>query len=188
MIRSSARRLARGATLALLVLSSLAVLSPLSASAATVLSTTGSAGHYSFTDTAGSPGARCIYQGAAGSQNFDRMTVTAPTIYWPSGDAFPNGTVGWRIRLQHYNAGVWTTVRHTAEFRNTATKTVPAVLSNRTISWAPPHNQKYRAVVVVRWMTPDATTIGSALVRIDHYRHGYDGTVGSSCKAVVPSF
>jgi hypothetical protein len=188
VIRSSARRLARGATLALLVLSSLALLTPLSASAATVLSTSGSAGHYSFTDSVGSPGARCIYQGAAGSQNFDRMKVNAPTIYWPSANAFPNGTVGWRIRLQHFNAGTWTTVRQSKEYRGFATKTVAASLGDRVIAYAPPHTQKYRAVVVVRWMTPDAETIGSATVLIDHYRRGYDGSVGPSCKAVVPSF
>ena len=79
-------------------------------------------------------------------------------------------------------------MRQSKEYRGFATRSTPAALADRVIPYAPPHTQKYRAVVVVRWMTPDSETIGSATVLIDHYRRGYDGSVGPSCKAVVPSF
>ena len=188
MTRSSSWRLGRGAAASLVLLAGL-MLSGGQALAATQLSHSGHRGHYSFTDTVGSPGARCVYQGAAGSQNFDHARVKAPKVYWPtSGVPASSGTVGWRLKLQHWDGHEWDTVRTTSEVRNWATTTTPAPFSSRSVLWAAPHDRKYRVLVKIRWLTPDADPIGSATVRIDHYRRTYDDSVGSACKAVVHSF
>jgi len=184
MTRSMSWRLGRGASATLVLLASLALTGGQTL-AATPVAHSGSTGHYSFTDTTSSPGAKCVYQGTAGHQDFDHARVKAPTVYWLSTGAFHSGTVGWRVLLQHWNGLSWDTVRTTSEARGHATRSTPAPLSTRNVSWAAPHNRKYRVEVKVRWMTPDAETIGSVLVVIDHYKHTYDGSVGSSCKAQV---
>ncbi len=66
-----------------------------------------------------------------------------------------------------------------------ATTTHAAPLTARSIAWAAPHDRKYRVEAKVRWMTPDADTIGSVLVSIDHLKRDYDGSVGGACKASV---
>ena len=190
MTRSTSWRLGRGAAVSLVLLASLA-LNGGPALAATQVHRSGHIAHYSFTDTVGSPGARCNYQGAAGSQNFDTARVKAPRIYWRSSPAFGStgsGTVGWRIKLQHWDGHEWDTVRTTSEVRNLATTTTPAPFTARKVAWAAPHDRKYRVLVKIRWLTPDDEVIGSVVVRIDHYRRSYDDSVGSACKAVVPSF
>jgi len=155
--------------------------------AATRLHHSGTTGRYRFVDTIESPGARCVYEGAAGSQNFEHARVKAPSVYWPTADAFAQGTVGWTLKLQHWDGDEWDTVKTTSEARGHATRTTPAPLVTRNVYWAAPHTRKYRVLVKIRWMTPDAETIGSVLVRIDHFRRTYDGSVGPDCKAVVPT-
>jgi len=156
--------------------------------AATRLHRSGTTGSYSFVDTVAAPGAFCAYEGAAGSQNFNHARVKAPKIYWPGSTGVNSGTVGWRLKLQHWNGHSWDTVRITSEVRGTATTTHAAPLTARNVAWAAPHDRKYRVVTKLRWMTPDASTIGYVLVLIDNYRRGYDDSVGAACKAVVPSF
>jgi hypothetical protein len=184
MTRSLSWRLGRGASVTLVLLASL-VLTGGEALAATQVAHSGQTGAYSFTDTTAAPGARCVYQGTLGHSDFDHARVKAPTVYWLSSGAFHSGTVGWRLLLQHWNGSSWVTVRTTSEARGLATRTTPAPLSTRNVSWAPPANRKYRVEVKIRWMTPDATTIGKVVVVIDHYRRSYDGSVGASCKARV---
>lgn len=156
--------------------------------AATQVAHSGPTGVYSFVDTSSSPGARCVYEGSAGADEFNHARVPAPKVYWLSTGAFHSGTVGWRLKLQHWNGHSWTTVRTTSEARGGATRTHPASLSTRNVSWAAPHDHSYRVEVKIRWMTPDAETIGSVLVVIDHYRRTYDRSVGASCLAHVPHF
>ncbi len=184
MTRSTSLRVRPGATALLVVLASL-LLTGGQVLAATRLGHSGETGQYSFTDTTASPGARCVYYGTAGLIDFDHARVKAPKVYWPTSSAFPNGTVGWRLKLQHWNGHSWDTVRRTSEARGLASKHTAAPLSTRDVVWAAPHDRKYRVLVAIRWMTPDAETIGSVLVRIDHLRRSYDGSVGSDCKAEI---
>jgi hypothetical protein len=187
MTRSMSWRLGKGATMTFALLASL-VLTGGQTLAATRLDRSGTTGPYHFTDTTTAPGARCIYQGTAGAQDFDRVKVKAPTVKWIQTGAFHSGTVGWRIKLQHWNGHVWSTVRTTSEQRGFATQTHAAPLTARTVNWAPPHDRRYRVITKIRWMTPDAETIGSVIVRIDHYRRTFDGSVGSSCPAQIADF
>ena len=186
MTRSLSWRFGRGATAALVLLATMALCGG-EALAATQVSHSGQTGAYSFHDTTTSPGAKCIYEGAAGHSEFQRAHVAAPTVSWLTG-AFHSGTVGWRLLLQHWDGHAWVTVHTTSEARAHATQTTAAHLSARSVVTAGPHNRKYRVMVKIRWMTPDAETIGSVHVLIDHYRRDYDDSVGSSCKAEVLNF
>jgi hypothetical protein len=184
MTRSLSWRPGRGATLTLVLLACLA-LSGGQALAATRIGHSGETGHYSFTDTTAAPGGRCVYIGVSGLWTFQRAKVKAPKIYWPTSSAFHSGTVGWLLKLQHWDGHAWHTVRSTPEARGHATKTTPAALATLSVHRAGPHDRKYRVLVKIRWMTPDAETIGSVLVRIDHLRRDYDNSVGSTCKFEV---
>jgi hypothetical protein len=184
MTRSLSWHLGRGASMTLVLLACLA-LSGGQALAATRIGHSGETGHYSFTDTTSSPGGRCVYVGVSGLWTFQAARVKAPKIYWPDSSAFPSGTVGWRLKLQHWDGSAWHTVRTTDEDRGHATKTHPADISTLSVHSAAPHDRKYRVLVKIRWMTPDAETIGSVLVRIDHLSRDYNHSVGSTCKNEV---
>jgi hypothetical protein len=151
--------------------------------AATPLSTHSPVGPWSYVDTTSSPAAKCFYVGTVGAIEFDHMVVQPPTVRWYGAHHFASGTVGWVIKLQHWDGSHWDTVRTTSEARGLATRTAAAPLHPRRVDWAAPHNRKYRAVVRIRWMTPDADTIGSVLVRIDHYRRDFDHATASACPA-----
>lgn len=151
--------------------------------AATPISTDSPIGPWSYVDTTSSPAAKCFYMGTVGAIEFDHMVVQPPRVLWYAAHHFGSGTVGWVIKLQHWDGSHWHTVRTTSEARGLATRTTAAPLHKRSVSWAAPHNRKYRAVVRIRWMTPDADTIGSVQVRIDRYRRDFDHATGSACPA-----
>lgn len=152
--------------------------------AATPISTDNPIGPWSYVDSSASPAAKCFYMGTAGAIEFDHMVVQPPTVKWYA-HHFSSGTVGWVIKLQHWDGSHWHTVRTTSEARGFATRTTAAPLHKRTVAWAAPHDRRYRAVVKIRWMTPDADTIGAVLVRIDHYRRDFDHRTGSACPAEI---
>lgn len=154
--------------------------------AAHTVGRTGVTGHYAFVDTPAAPGAKCFYAALQGQWEFNYVRVKPPKVYWPTSSAFSSGTVGFTVRLQHWNGLRWTTVNASRESRAVGSKTIPAPFSARTVMWAPPHDRRYRAEVRLRWLTPDATVIGKALVVLDNYRIGYSGTVGSACRAEAP--
>jgi len=184
MIRPRSWRLGRGATATLALLACL-VLSGGPALADTQLGHSGQTGHYSIGDTASSPGARCAYVGDI-TLYLHHFRMRAPKIYWPTSSHFPNGTVGWRIKLQGWTGHAWVTERTSSEARGLATKTTPASLATRNMNIVfPPPSHKYRLLVKIRWMTPDAETIGSVVVRIDHYFRDADHAVVSSCRTVI---
>jgi hypothetical protein len=151
--------------------------------AATSIGTHSPVGPWSYVDTTSSPAAKCFYVGTVGAIEFDHMVVQPPAVRWYGAHHFASGTVGWVIKLQHWDGSHWDTVRTTSEARGLATRTAAAPLHPRRVDWAAPHNRKYRAVVRIRWMTPDAETIGSIQVRIDHYRRDFDHVTGSACPA-----
>ena len=154
--------------------------------AAHTVSRSGATGHYSFADTRSGPGATCFYAAVQGQYEFDHVRVKPPKVYWPTASPFSNGTVGFKVKLQHWNGFTWTTVRSSGESRALASKTSPAPFSAKAVMWAAPHDRRYRAEVRLRWLTPDANVIGQALVVLDHYRIIYDGTVASACRAETP--
>jgi hypothetical protein len=182
---SSVRLVGRGGMLAIAVAVAV-ILSGGDVFAAHTLSHSGTTGHYVFQDTNSHPGAKCFYEGAAGHWEFNHMRVTPPNVFWPNSSAFDSGSVAIKVKLQHWDGSVWTTVSKSTQTVATATKTSPARFPYKIVTWAPPHNHKYRALVRIRWLTPDADVIGQAVVALDHYRIGYDGSVDSACRAEVP--
>jgi hypothetical protein len=184
--RSFIRRIARGASLAVAVAAGAAMAGGTTL-AATPVAHSGPQGHYSFTDTVGTPGAKCFYGNDAGHFEFDRIKVFGPSVKWLTNDAFNSGAVRLTIRLQHQAGSTWTTVAHTGESQVFASKTHASTFPDKVVHWngISPHTNHFRAEAYIRWVTPDATTIGSVTVLLDHYRVGYDGSVHSSCAARV---
>ena len=184
--RSLIRRMARGASLAVVVAAGVA-LSGGDMLAATPVAHHGPQGHYSFTDTAGSPGATCKYGHSAGHHEFNSIRVNGPSVNWLTTSAFNSGAVRLTIRLQHWDGSAWSTVAHTSESQVFASKAHAQTFPAKTVHWngVSPHTYRFRAEAFIRWVTPDATTIGSVTVLLDHYTWGFDGSVHSSCQARV---
>jgi hypothetical protein len=146
---------------------------------------TGSVGHYSWTDDATHPAAKCSYQGAAGSLYFDGVRVKAPVAYWPDQDSNvsdEHGDIGWRTVIQHFNGATWDVVKKGPEVRMPASETTAAAFAAQKVNWPGPNSRRYRAAAILTWWLPDGVTkLGRAWVQIDFHRRAYDGSVGSSC-------
>ena len=181
------RRAGRGASLALLVVVALALAGG-NTLAATTIGHSGTTGTYSFVDTSGNPGGRCVYQGTAGAQMFDHARITGPSVWWPASSSSSSGTVGWRLKLQNNSSGSWVTVRTGSLTYATAHKHSAAMFANKGIAWAAPITGHERVLVVLVWYNPGLTVMGKATVLIQHYRRGYDGSVGSTCIFRHPDF
>jgi len=184
MIRTRAVHPGRVATLAVTLLAAL-LLAGGSTLAATPISYAGTWGNLRFGDTSSAPGASCLYDGTAGHQELAHVKVKAPAVYWMTTGATHSGTIGFLVKLQHWDGSHWRTVYITSESTAVATRTKAAPLSSRRTVRPEQHSRRYRIVVRLRWLTPDGHVLGIAYVRIDHYRRSYDGSVGGSCKAEV---
>ena len=189
MTRSMSWRLGRGASVMLVLLASLALAGG-EALAATQVHHSGHDRCLLLPRTRPAPPApQCVYQGTAGPfgvrsrpgqgtqgvlawldrrvpQRHRRLAADAPALGRP--------------RMGHR-------AHHAPRLVASRPRTHAAPLSTRNVAWAAPHDRKYRVEVKVRWMTPDAETIGSVLVSIDHLKRDYDGSVGAACKASVPT-
>jgi len=183
--RFLASRAWRSASLSILVAACLALGSG-DVLAAHQVSQTGVIGSYAFTDTAGNPAGYCNYNGggAAGHTYLVKVRVDAPTAYWPDGQASNHGTIGYRVKLQHFSGGVWDTVNTGAEEQATATVHVSALFGPRHVDWAGPNTGHDRALAVLTWYRPNATVLGRARVVIDFYLSGFDGITRPYCPVV----
>jgi hypothetical protein len=145
-------------------------------------------GHYSFVDTSATPGARCDYEGAAGHGFFKGMKVKPPTVFWPnqdSGNTNEHGTVGWKIKIQHWNGVKWTTANISTETTAIAHENTSAPFVAKTVHHGPPDSHRYRAQVVLTWYTPGMSVLGQAKVILDWYNQTDPGITVTSCKGVV---
>ena len=180
MTRSIGSHPGRGATLAVTLLVAL-LLTAGSALAATPVSHSGATGLATWSDTSSKPGATCLYDGTSGHQVLAHVKVKPPTVFWLSHGDTSSGTIGFLVKLQHWDGSHWRTVAITSEAKAVATRTSAASLSSRRTVRPEQHSRKYRIVVRLRWLKPDGHALGIAYVRIDHYRRSYDGSVGGRC-------
>ena len=186
MAGSLVRRLVGGASLATLTAAMLA-LGGSGALAAHQVSNTGTTGSYTWTDTTAHPAGVCNYNGGgtAGHLYIVSVKVKAPTtVFWPAGTGSNSGTVGFKVKLQHLTAGVWSTVNTGAEATDTATKTTSAMFGTRHVDWNGPLTGKDRALAVLTWYSPSMTIIGRTTVVIDHYFNNSDHVARSYCPVV----
>lgn len=155
--------------------------------AAHEVSHTGTIGAWSITDTAGSPGVRCVYEGAAGSWYLQKVKVPAPTIYGTSSHL---RSVGYRLLLQYKTASGWVTSQKGPLISGPASTSTAATLTGSNIVRNPglsPNGRKYRVELKLIWYRANASVQGIAYVLVDHLRRGYDGSVGATCKGQVPT-
>lgn len=177
-------------TLRVLVLAGVAVpLAASSALAATQTSQTGSIGHVAFSDSASAPGARCSYQGAAGTLFFSGVSVKGPKVTWPdqNGSVVEHGWVSFRIQIQHFDGSTWSVVKHSAPTKRKAFDNSWTQFSAKSLSWGGPNNHVYRAGVTLKFINTDGSTKGRATYIIDNHRRLYDNSVGSACVGRHPN-
>jgi hypothetical protein len=156
------------------------------ASAATPLTSHGTVGDWSLTDTSTQPGGRCAYQGAAGTFYLDRIRVHGPTIY---GTTSGLRSVGYRILLQHRTATGWKTTQRGKLISGAASLMQPVTLPASRVVRNPdksPNTRRYRAVVKIIWWNQHARVQGVVKARLNHLRRSYDSSIGHACRARVP--
>lgn len=181
-------RLAR--TLRVFVLVALAVaLAASSVLAAHQTGMSGSIGSVAFNDGVSNPGARCSYQGAAGTLYFSGVKVKGPQVQWPDqvADVAEHGWVAFRIRIDHFNGVDWSVVKTSAPTKTKVWDDHYTQLAAKSLSWGGPNNHQYRASVTLKFIKPNGTTIGRATYVIDNHRRGYDNSVGAGCVGRHPN-
>jgi hypothetical protein len=171
-------------TLALALLAAL----PAAAHAATPIASWGLVGQYAITDTNGAPGARCRYDSGAGSHYLGSIRSRVIAMW---GNHSQLQTVGYRLLLQQRRPQGWVTVQvgplKTALAEQDVGNGVAASKVVRDPGIAP-NDARYRAALRLLWFNPRGGAVeGRVLVRIDHHRRTFDGSVRAQCRGRVPT-
>ncbi len=147
--------------------------------AETVVSTTGSVGHYQFLDNHGTtPGANCDYKThkVNGTHRLADISIRAPKVF-ARNSSHPNTprVVGWRFRIQHdtvLNGAHYSTVFTSPVVKAQATVSKSANFSRRF--WIPASTPKgnFRAQVTIYWYQNGSSTkvMGKVVALIDFYQ------------------
>jgi hypothetical protein len=179
------RRAARSA-LALVALATLLPGIPGVAQAAVPISSMGSYGTYKVTDSPATPGARCRYEGTAGTWYLQRIRVAAPTIFGSSAEL---QSVGYRLLLQRRTAHGWTTAQRGALISGVADRSTAATLPGSTVVRdvdVAPNWPSYRAAMQLIWWDAHAQVEGRVRLAIEHHRRTSDASVGRACPGRSP--
>ena len=156
------------------------------ATATVPIGETGTHGTYSVTDRPAKPGARCRYEGTAGTWYLQRIHVPAPTIY---GASALLRSVGYRLLLQRFTAQGWQTAQRGTLVSGVADKRTAATLTGSTVVRdvdAAPNWPRYRAALALIWWDAHAQVQGRVLLAIEHHRRTSDDSVGRACHGRVP--
>ena len=159
----------------------IALSSPVSAD-----STTGLTGHFLFTDSSGTPGAKCTYviEQPSNLAFIHKFTVKPPKGWWPDTNSSINnqhGKVGWRFILEETTNGTdWVTVKHSSVQKATAYEdsqnpygsATKASFSKMALT-INAHNYPYgefRVTVTAYWYKANGSQLGSASHTVEWYR------------------
>jgi hypothetical protein len=155
----------------------------LPASAATLVSHSGTPGPTTLKDTATAPGAECTYEGAAGTQYFSGMTLRAIKVEYPDLTINPDhGKAGYRIVLQHASTGgTFSTFVTSPEWKMDVQDSQFAKFPKRSQGWNTAKAGKWRAEAVLTWYNPGGTVIGKSTWLIDNYTRDFNGSVAGTC-------
>jgi hypothetical protein len=143
--------------------------------------------HWSVADTSANPGAVCDYAGggAMGSTYLTHIKVpVGPDVF---GKTSALTSVGYMIRLQHYESGHWVTLKksHGKLWSSPASDTTAAMLpgSGVTIPIATQSTNpsRYRVFLRLTWYTSTAQVDGTRDILIQHYK-AHSGATAASCK------
>jgi hypothetical protein len=133
-----------------------------------------SAHPWSISDTRGSPGAWCTYDGASPRRRVF-VPVPAPRIFWPDTHAgrVDSGVVGWRIELQvHLPGHPWHIAYDSSITRGRATDTRSAHVPKLAVNWRLIHRVSavYRVRLFAYWYGPSGGLLTSASHTVHWYR------------------
>jgi len=152
---------------------------------------TGQTGDYLFTDGPTTAGVVCHYS-ATGLNQLDKMTVKAPSVWWPDTNSSSNtqhGPAGWQAFVYHKaeSATTWKLLKQTTVHKATAYEDHPAYdpadkapFTNLAIS-IPGTNyaftHKFRVKVKVYWYSKvDGSVMGSVAHTVLYYKWGPGAT------------
>jgi hypothetical protein len=175
------------AAIALLFAILWAVGSVVPASAVVVTRSTGDVGSWETADTNSTPGARCRYEGAAGSFFLRSIRGNSVGIF---GTESQERSVGYRLLLQHHTSHGWTTTQRGTLITGAATQSSPALLPRSRIRRDPdvsPNSGRYRLALKVVWYDQHANVQGVEVGYIQRHRRSFDDSVGASCRGQVPT-
>ena len=126
------------------------------------------------TDTSGSPGAWCTYDGASPRRRVF-VPVPTPSIFWP--DTHPgrtdSGVVGWRIELQVHQPGdLWHVAYDSSITRGVATDHRSAHVPKLAVNWRLLHpvSAVYRVRLFAYWYRPGGGLMASSSHTVHWYR------------------
>ena len=147
--------------------------------AAGVVSTSGSPGNYTVTDTSANPGAHCYYPSASHSNNdLSKIKIHAPLMYAKSGTQW----VGWQYSIQHGTmAGsdaAWTTYYKSPAMKATATTNHAAAFSTQSWTAGNHINRFWRVKLLMFWYKSGSKTTISGQVNwlVGYYTVTYPPT------------
>jgi len=179
------RRSARSAYLPIVVATLLST-TPGVTQAAVPVSEVGTHGAFKVTDSPARPGARCRYEGTAGTWYLQRIHVRAPTIY---GSSARLRSVGYRLLLQRGTAHGWETVQRGTLISGVADQSTAATLNGSTVVRdvdAAPNWPRYRAALQLVWWDAHAQVEGRVLLAVEHHRRTSDASIGPACPGRSP--
>ena len=170
------------------LIASALILLTIPTSAATPTHHNGRPGPASFTDAAGSPGARCSFAKTTGGMPLARINVRPVIVYGNLGDRLQ--AVGIRVRLQHREDGAWVNRAKGKLEPGKASRTKPVSLDPSFVAVPSLTNDTgpWRSIVKVLWWNRDSSLRGSRTYLIDHYQtlipgsRGPERVVRSICK------
>lgn len=162
------------------------------ASADTSVRESGTRGAHSLRDSSGSPGVTCKYR------TFDlylgywegwlrRLNVQPPRVWAAAGTQ----QVGWRFKAQRKrNNGAWQTTYTSPTSRATATLTVMASFSSKSINVVEPNDAglgpdyRYRVRVEMFWYNPSGSVTGKSVHMVNYYQRNYPDGFSSDERGV----
>jgi hypothetical protein len=155
-------------------------------SAVVVIRSSGATAPWQTADNDAKPGARCRYEGAAGSWFLRRIRGNGVGVYGTESEL---RSVGYRLLLQKQTAHGWKTTQRGVLITGAASQSSPALLPRSRILRDPdksPNKGHYRLAMKLIWYDEHANVQGVEVAYIVRHRRSTDDSLGPSCRGRLP--
>jgi hypothetical protein len=170
------------------VIAVLCALVPVAPTSAVVpIKSTGETAPWETADNDAQPGARCRYEGAAGSFFLRSVRGNAVGVF---GTESQLRSVGYRLLLQKQTAHGWKTTQRGELITSAASQSSPALLHRSRIRRDPersPNKGHYRLAMKVVWFDAQADVEGVEVAYVVRHRRSFDDSLGPSCRGRLPA-
>lgn len=182
-------RLSRGARITAVSLGAIlgALLWVAPTSATVVIKTTGQVAPWETADNDSRPGARCRYEGAAGSFFLRSIRGNSVGIV---GTESQLRSVGYRLLLQRQTAKGWKTTQRGVLITGAASQSSPVLLPRSRILRDPdvsPNKGHYRLALKLTWFDEQANVQGIEVAYVVRHLRSTDDSLGPSCRGRIPT-